>query len=264
MTGSSGSKWKCVFDSVQGTSHNADDIPCQDCCRIGSYWIGTEEILVVACADGAGSASLSHEGSEIACDKFLEICGEYISQANRLENASDAQVAEWLRTIRESILFHASSKETLPREFATTLLGCVISETHALFVQIGDGAIVYRGDGDFECAFWPQSGEYANMTNFLTSDLFEEQFEWKTVNSTVNELVVFTDGLERLVLKFEDRSVFAPAVKPLLESVKSSTSVEELFVPFRSFLNSKAVNDRTDDDKTLVLATRLNHDEASV
>ena len=147
---------------------------------------------------------------------------------------------------------------------ATTLLGCVVGPNGSLFVQIGDGAMLFRGVESFEYAFWPHSGEYANMTNFLTSDDYADKFEWKIVDEKIDELVAFTDGLERLILKFEDQTIHEPAIVPMLKAIKESETGEEFFEPLREFLNSEGVNERTDDDKTLILATRLKHDEAGI
>ena len=72
------------------------------------------------------------------------------------------------------------------------------------------------------------------------------------------------DGLERLVLKFEDQTVHEPAIIPMLNAIRKSETGEEFFVPLREFLNSKSINERTDDDKTLVLATRLKNDETGI
>ena len=42
---------------------------------------------------------------------------------------------------------------------------------------------------------------------------------------------------------------------PMFASLRQAASPEELEGPLRQFLDSRPVNDRTDDDKTLMLAT---------
>ena len=256
------SKWNLVFDSVRGTSHEADDLPCQDCCRVLTHRTNDTSVLISVCADGAGSASFSDQGSQIACDKFVGQCQSYFVDDDSIRGVSQEIVSGWLKEIRNAIYQRAEELETDARQLATTILGCVIGERVSFFLQIGDGAMVYRSDEPFEFAFWPHSGEFANMTNFLTSDNFESNTEWKIVEGEINELAAFTDGLERLVLKFEDQTIHEPAILPMLETIKNSKPEEDFFEPLRRFLSSDSVNERTDDDKTLILATRLHNGES--
>ena len=256
------STWKLVFDSVTGTSHESNDTPCQDCCRVVTVPGSEEDILIAVCADGAGSAEHSDTGSQLACDQFIELCQTYISNES-ISEVSTERIVSWLISIREILDTKAEELEVESRQLATTLLGCVITPSDSIFVQIGDGAMLFRCEQEFEYAFWPHSGEYANTTNFLTSDDYLDKFEWRMITDRVNELVAFTDGLERLILKFEDQSIHEPAIIPMLEVVRKSETGEEFFEPLRSFLNSNIVNERTDDDKTLVLATRLRNHEAT-
>ena len=258
------SEWKAVFDSVKGTSHEVSDQPCQDCCRVVAQPSPNGGVLIAVCADGAGSAKHSDQGSQIACNQFIKLCRNYIIENESIQDVNHELISDWLQQVRDSIAEKAEEIETSVRQMATTLLGCIITSSEALFVQIGDGAMVFRSKGNFECAFWPHTGEYANMTNFLTSDDFAEKFEWKIVIDQISEFVAFTDGLERLVLKFENQSVHEPAIAPMLDALRKSDNGEEFFEPLRGFLNSKGVNERTDDDKTLILATRLENDEAVV
>lgn len=256
--------WKTVFDSVKGTSHEINDQPCQDCCRALTHHSTTGEVLIAVCADGAGSAQHSDQGSQLACDQFVELCRQYLVDNDSFQNINRALISKWLEQIRDSIALKAKQFETPVRQMATTLLGCMIAPRESLFIQIGDGAMVFRGSENFEYAFWPHSGEYANMTNFLTTEDFSEKFEWKIVDDQVNEFVAFTDGLERLVLKFDKQTVHEPAIVPMLNAIQKSNIDDEFLEPLREFLNSCAVNDRTDDDKTLILAVRHKKDDADI
>jgi hypothetical protein len=60
--------WKLVFGSVRGTSHAQTGQPCQDYCAA----IGVDKTAIAACSDGAGSSELSHLGSKLAVERFLE------------------------------------------------------------------------------------------------------------------------------------------------------------------------------------------------
>ncbi|WP_145041544.1 PP2C family serine/threonine-protein phosphatase [Gimesia chilikensis] len=254
-------RWKVVFDSVQGTSHERNNQPCQDCSRVVKHQVAEEEILIAVCADGAGSSTHSAEGARIVCDEFVKLGQSYLNEQHTIEEVSQEIILSWLKQIRSEMLNEADQLQTELSQMASTFLGCIITPQCALFIQIGDGAMIYKEAEQFQYAFWPHSGEYINMTNFLTSDKYQEQVEWKIITKQIDEFAAFTDGLERLVLNFEKQFVHEPAVVPMLNALRSSETGEEFFDPLRSFLNSKNINERTDDDKTLVLATRLNNEE---
>ena len=125
-----------------------------------------------------------------------------------------------------------------------------------MFAQIGDGAIVISSCETYETVFHPQSGEYLNTTNFLTDVDFEKKLEIRVVNARVSDVALFTDGLERLALRMSDCTPHEPFFRPMFDSLRTADNADDLREPLHQFLNSDPVNERTDDDKTLVLATR--------
>jgi hypothetical protein len=248
--------WRSVYDSVAGTSHAISGIPCQDACRVVVYTCGDEESLVAVLSDGAGSAAHSHLGSQIACDTLIELISEKLGAAECVLTAD--LVAQWYERVHERLISKSGELGIELREMACTLLLAVIGATQGLVAQVGDGAIVVAADEEYEVAFWPQSGEYANTTNFITGANFAEALEVRVIEKRISEVALFSDGLERLALRFADRSVHAPFLRPMFDSLRNAVNPDSLFAPLRQFLDSPAVNERTDDDKTLILATRLN------
>jgi hypothetical protein len=142
------------------------------------------------------------------------------------------------------------------REFACTLLAAIVGNQGAVFSQLGDGAIIYRDGERYQTAFWPQNGEFANSTFFLTGQDFERNLMCRSVAGDFDEFAVFTDGLQPLALHYASRSVHGPFFEPMFAALRSEPTPETLESPLRIFLNSESINERTDDDKTLVLATR--------
>ncbi len=76
----------------------------------------------------------------------------------------------------------------------------------------------------------------------------------------MDEVAVFTDGIESLVLHYATQSVHAPFFDQIFQPVRSLS--EGGFNPVMSerldaYLSSALICDRTDDDKTLLLASRL-------
>lgn len=237
--------WKIVFGSVQGTSHVQSGKPCQDFCD-GAV-VGTSAVAV--CADGAGSAELSHLGSKAAVERFMEVA--------TVESApTREQIESWVDAARARVLEEAAANETPPRQLACTLLVAIVGETWAAFAQIGDGVIVFDGPEGYEVAFWPDNGEYANTTRFLTDEAYRQHLRIEIVERQVIELALLTDGLQMLALDFGQAKVHDRFFAPLFKTVRNGPDTELLHASLLEFMDSKRVNDRTDDDKTLLLATR--------
>ena len=257
--------WKAVYDSVCGTSHKDTGLPCQDACRVVELKVDDGTLLVVCLADGAGSASHAAEGAEIACDTFIRIITREFQPKNISNTVDREKVLDWCRELRTQIVHRAGGLDVEIRQLACTFLAAIVGDSTALFIHIGDGAIVTWDNGTYRPMFWPQSGEFANTTNFLTDDRFEERLVWARSEQRVDELAAFTDGLERLILRFSDQTVHDQFLAPMFVALRESENAEEFFEPLRRFLDSPKVNERTNDDKTLILATRLNrcsHDDA--
>lgn len=254
--------WKIVHTSVMGTSHREGEIPCQDASAVEVLGQDEHAALVLVAADGAGSASHSDEGSAIACEELIRQIEAAAQGADWLEGVTEETVRDWLAQVREVIANRAAELEVEPRQMATTVVAAVLGPNAALFFQIGDGAAVYWDAGEYHCGTWPQSGEYANSTFFLTDETYATSIQFVRIEQRVDECALFTDGLERLILRFADQTVHTPFLEPMFTTMRASDSVDHLQEPLDQFLNSPAINERTNDDKTLVLATRLTADDA--
>jgi serine/threonine protein phosphatase PrpC len=248
--------WKLLCESVRGVSHETSELPCQD--HSLGEWVkaGEETVLLLACADGAGSAEHAEIGARIACQSMLHEIQEAFSAGIRLSDVDAVMMTSWHRRARELLSAEADLRSTRPREFACTLLTAIVGEQEALFSQIGDGAIVLSEDNSYGAVFWPQSGEYLNTTNFLTDDEFESRLEFRRDQKRVDELALLTDGLQMLALRYADKSVHGPFFQSMFAALRGADDASTLQTPLHDFLTSSSVNRRTDDDKTLILATR--------
>ncbi|MFL9898886.1 PP2C family serine/threonine-protein phosphatase [Paraburkholderia fungorum] len=249
--------WRVIGASVVGSSHVQTSAPCQDSC----FYHVTKDadgasFLVALASDGAGSAQFGEVGAEIAC----ETGGKLLLAA--VEAAGGAQLtaelaSELLQRVRDEISKAASERDVATRALACTLLGTVIGPTQALYFQVGDGAIVARHEGTLAPVFWPESGEYANMTYFVTDADAQSHLRAETRSAT-DEAALFSDGLQRLALVFSDETAHEPFFEPMFKALRASTDeqTDSLCSALERFLGSNAINERTDDDKTLILATR--------
>lgn len=256
--------WRAAYNSVIGTSHEKTGLPCQDAggCRIVCDPAGRQVLLAVAC-DGAGSASRSLDGATLTVARFLDECGAAAKRSG-LQEFTKEFVEDWLSRVRAEIKHRADDDDLNPREFACTVLAAIIGEDQAAFFQIGDGAIVVSNRSepdDYGWVFWPQHGEFANQTNFVTQENVLDVLEFELEERCVDEVAVFTDGIERLVLDIAERTtppqffrtLFGWLVKTELASVDTEIPMSSVVA---NYLGSKQINERTDDDKTLVLASR--------
>jgi Protein phosphatase 2C len=211
----------------------------------------------VACvADGAGSAKHSELGSSIVCNSMIENATKHFEVNGGFENLQFENVLEWCEDARTRILDAATLHDCRTREFAATLCLAIIGPAKSYFLQIGDGAIILGNDTLYGVVFWPQSGEYANSTNFLTSDEYAKQLEFLATASKCSKVALMTDGIERIALRFDIQTPHIPFFDPLFRALRSTADVDSMNEGLRGFLSSNSVQLRSDDDKTLVLATR--------
>ena len=252
--------WRYVYASVLGVAHRASGAECQDACAVRRLESPDgRPALALAAADGAGSAAEARAGAELACQTLLAECAGWLAQTPD---------AEWTRAVAETLIervrtaLNQRAAETgLPvREFACTLLGAVLADDHALFLQIGDGAIVIGTGGDYWPVFWPQAGEYANETYFATDAGAAARLEFAASVEPVAEIALLTDGLQPLALHYQTRQAHAPFFRPLFQRLRAASAPgcpADLQTALERFLDAPALNQRTHDDKTLILATRL-------
>jgi hypothetical protein len=243
--------WTVLGESVAGTSHRSRNTPCQDAFRADTF--GPEgEWLVVVVADGAGSASHSEAGATRACEA---IAGRIPALGPEVLLTRDG-ILSLLDNVRDGLLLLAAEIDVAYRQVACTMLLAVVGPAGGVFAQIGDGAIVVGDGQNYRPVFWPEPEEYANATDFLTDDEFADRLRFETIAEPVAEAAVFTDGLQRLVLDFSTRSAHLAFFRPMFKQLRDAADAAALAGPFHGFLDSPRVNERTDDDKTLVLAVR--------
>lgn len=249
--------WTACAASIRGTSHERLNLPCQDAHALRLVSVQDGEVLVAIVSDGAGSAKRGEDGSRFICDELADALAEVLS-AEEL-GAASLNLGEVVANVRLRLLEHADTQGAPAREFACTLLCAVLGPEWATFAQIGDGVIVTPGDEEWMWAFWPQRGEYANTTSFITDRDAMVQLQVDVAATRVDEIAMLSDGLQHLVLHYETQAVHSPFFEKMMTPVRTSEAGgvdEALNGALRSYLSSKAVAERADDDLTLLLASR--------
>jgi hypothetical protein len=251
-----GSVWRVVAASVQGSSHADAGLPCQDA---HLYRVLPAGRLVMALADGAGSAARAAEAAQLA----VRVAVDMLAQA--ATGPAPADAAAWQQAVQDSFAAARSALEAaaraagLPlREFSTTLSCVVVAAPWLVVAQLGDGAVVYEdAHGELLLAARPQRGQYANEAYFLTMDGALEALALRACRQPVHALAATTDGLLRVALRLPGYEPHTPFFRPLLsfagESWDGAAAQRELV----RFLDSRRLRERSDDDKTLMLAIRV-------
>jgi hypothetical protein len=246
---------------------------CADACTMRVLRSrGNGSLLVAVAADGAGTSERAAEGARLACEAILARATSWHGTRRAARTSPRSLLAfrredagAWINFARGWIDAAAARAGLESRAFSCTLLVALVDEGAAAFFQIGDGAIVYRdAKGQYRPALWPQSGEYANCTWFVTDEDAALRVQ-SAAAERVHEVALLTDGLQGLALRLASREAHGPFFEPLFAHLRRQAPrvPDTLVGELRTFLDSPAVNQRTDDDKTLVLATRLQPDAAS-
>ncbi|WP_456717791.1 MULTISPECIES: PP2C family serine/threonine-protein phosphatase [unclassified Bradyrhizobium] len=257
--------WRVAAAKAVGTAHIAQGTGCQDAFRCEILRDHDHrEVLVAAVSDGAGSASRSEEGAAIACGEFVSCVARFLANGRRLPDLDVATVLQWIDQVRHTIAGAALREDAVPSDYACTLLAVIAQGRHLATLQIGDGAIVFSDGREWRWCYWPMHGEHANSTFFVTSDDVHAQLAFDLQEIDFEELALFTDGLEWMLLHRQTHSVHAPFFSEMMPPVrKLSPGVDgRLSCLLGEYLGSPAVNARTNDDKTLVLATRRGASQA--
>jgi hypothetical protein len=252
--------WRFAAAARAGTSHEREQLPCQDSyqCSVAPTPAGDAFVAVVA--DGAGSAAESARGSALICRRLT---AHITADLHEVEaDGAETWLRQRLAGTRADLLAEADSLGLPPRQLAATLLCAVLAPGWSVFAQVGDGAIVTPevGTDQWNWLFWPQRGEYANTTSFFSDDNALDNIE-VGVTGPQPEVALFTDGLQHLLLHYEQQTVHSPFFERMLRPVRQSDlrpgENNELSGELYTYLGSAPVTSRADDDLTLVLGTRL-------
>lgn len=157
---------RTVFgESVQGASHLRIEMECQDSKKKSEI---DDETVILAVADGHGSRSspYSRSGSKIAVNVFCDVLSKlYDENKDNLESLltylnregvitiGKTIDAEWERRVLKAHTKHKrdvpqtmngkNEKESILRQYGSTIVGLMITSIFVFAFQLGDGDISY-------------------------------------------------------------------------------------------------------------------------
>jgi serine/threonine protein phosphatase PrpC len=254
-------KWRYAHASVTGQSHLNQDTTCQDRFACESFATKNEgEILVAAVADGAGSTTEGEIGAEVACETFVEQIKAFLQNSvASIDSLNEDFALHWIKYFQTKIAEKASEKNKEIREFASTFVGVVVGRSSGIFYQVGDGGAVFSTSGkqeSYRFGVEPADAEYVNMTDFLTDETATESLRFARIEEPIQDLILFSDGIYSVAVDYQNNSPHEPFLIPMIAPLRNSLEVNGLNQKLESFLKSPKLNEKTDDDKTIVLASR--------
>jgi serine/threonine protein phosphatase PrpC len=254
-------KWRYAHGSVIGLAHLNQQTECQDrfvCRTIQTRTDG--EVLIAAVADGAGSTTDGQTGAEIACEFFINQTTEFLKSGNASAHSFNEDFGRrWIGFFQARIADLARESKKEMRDYASTFVGTVVGESGAAFYQVGDGGAVFSADGKAESyrfAIKPNESEYVNMTEFLTDDAAANSLRFRFIEQAFEDLILFSDGIFAVAVNYQINQPHEPFLMPMIAPLRRGNANEDLNEKLEKFLASPKLNEKTDDDKTIILASR--------
>jgi len=253
--------WKAVARSSPGTSHQHQGIACQD---YASYQV-FEDVIVGAVADGAGSAKYAEVGSQLAVETTLKFLSDYLEKRKKSsgqkyspplsEEEAENLFGKTVTQVQRELSKQAVSRDCFAKDLACTLLVFIATPNWIAAMQIGDGFIVVHPENseEYQLLFQPDKGEFTNETAFIMSPNAVGEMQIRVIAENPKFICASTGGLQKIAIRFSDWQPFPLFFQPFEEYLRETDDPETEDQYLHDFLNSERLNQRTNDDKTLLL-----------
>ncbi len=241
--------WKSVCCEVQGAGHKKDCTPCQD----KTFELSQNGIHVIALADGAGSAKLSHYGAE----RVVRAASEYIIE--HFQECLNCDDGRKVKQDLQGIILNCLSEEAQVRgcdihDLSSTLLLAAVNEDNFILVHIGDGVIGYLDGDKLKVASTPDNGEFSNETIFVTSrEALSSMRLFKGELKNKDGFVLMSDGTEQSLYHKPSKTLAGVIAKLmhrtcLIDSEIMKAQLEDAF--------TSVISKNTQDDCSIALLAR--------
>lgn len=280
--------WLTVGASVIGKSHTEANpsIPCQDNHYYGELQYGWN--LAIVC-DGAGSAKMSHKGSELIAKQILPtILNKNLPSNKWYKKGRFPSDSEWKRFAVDSFRqTHTAMQITVNKhnekqgeqislsDLASTVILVIYRSEGVVTANIGDGRAGYlNGNGDLKSFFSPFKGEEANETIFITSKIWNDTEAYISTNVIQDDIWAITamsDGFEKssyicskfiknnwFDLNLPSKKLFLPLITQLKDAGLKNVPEEKIKKKWEILLtNGNKVIENEPDDRTMILSVKL-------
>lgn len=241
--------WRVLGARATGSSHQKRGQPCQDA------WVAAHcpgNVLAVAVADGAGSASHAEVGARLAVARAVGAVFDRTLLPHT--GGVHAMLADAFACARDELEHHAAQTGLRLRDLAATLT-VVIAMPDCLGVAMtGDGLVAaLEPDGSLLARTQPQRGEYANETHFLTGPQGDAPGLLEVYPAAAG-FAVLTDGLLPVASDLRSGEPHAGFFRPFFDALHAGPVTSVTTAHLAEFLESPRLRERVDDDLTLVVA----------
>lgn len=241
--------WKSVCCEIQGTGHKKTCIPCQD----KTFELAKNGVYVIALADGAGSASLSHYGAERVVRDASEYIAEHFQECFNCDDGRKVK-QNLLEMLQKSLSEEAQAHECSIRDLSSTLLLAAVNEDNFILAHIGDGVIGYLDGDKLKVASMPDNGEFSNVTTFVTSgEALTSMRLFKGELKNKDAFVLMSDGTEQSFYHKPSKTLARVIVKLMHRTclIGSETMKAQLEDAFTSVISKN-----TQDDCSIAIMAR--------
>ena len=248
--------WKTVSAAVAGPNKGA--LGCQDAVAVRHIRAGGHTALVMALADGAGSASHGGDAARLIVRTLLAAASSRLRRRfgqGKPENAWGVgdMAAAFVRA-RTAVIHAAEAQHHDLRDWGSTGLLAVLTDDTTVLAQMGDGAMCLRQGGEWSCPILPDLDGYVNVTTFVTHGHAPLRTH---VAPPADAVLLFSDGLQSLALDYQSGRPHAPFCHGVIAELGKSTDSRKLRGDLATWLSSDSIRTRSDDDVSLAMALRV-------
>ncbi len=194
--------------------------------------------MILALADGAGSAAYGADGARCAVDAA-------VAGRSRQDPALPAAAA----AARQAVRRRAAELGARLRDLACTLIVVVCSGGRVSVAHVGDGAVVGRRGAGWILLSAPEATEYVNETRFLTEG--SARVRIRRPVGGLDGVIAFTDGCQRAALR--GGVPFPGFLDPLARYASGAPDPRDGDAQLYRLLDAQKLRAVSDDDKTLAV-----------
>jgi len=248
-----GGKWREFAYQVRGKGHVLDGKPGQDRSRYESR----SGVQVLCVADGAGSAKFSEHGAQAVVTAGCDFALDFFTS----ERGSSQAFDEWAlhEHLVEQLTNTAARLGCEFKDLASTFLCVAITPNSFVAVQVGDGVIGAERNGELEVVTFPDNGEFANVTTFVTSRNAASSMQ--VVHGNVESytgFILMSDGTADSLYNYEQRAL-ARACRTLFRIVSDAPTYAVANPAHKKELKrimDLQIREGTDDDCSIGILAR--------
>jgi serine/threonine protein phosphatase PrpC len=262
-------QWRVIATSVVGRSHIEAQRGCEDAFYPHNASAFNDSTLVIAVADGLGSATFAAQGAQFAVEKAVTLfhahchtCGDMIDPC---------VISEVFASVRQELILMADANHVDVTEYACTLQLVALNASQLVGGHVGDGLILgvrpvssATDDNVVDIlSIMPRTtklSEYDNATHTIVSPYAIEHLRIIQIDQhnfdMYDGVILMTDGAQMLCYEYRSQTLFQSFFVEMMKWIQNNNSqpVSELSQQLTRFFQSDDVIRQTKDDITFVFA----------